>query len=234
MKRICVIVFPGSNCDKDVFSVFKNFYEIPIEYVWYNKDNLDKFDAIIVPGGFSFGDRLRAGIIASHSPIMKAVKKASMNGIPILGICNGFQILVESNLLPGALIRNETLRFVCKWTDLIVKNNKTPFTNLFASNERFTIPIAHGEGRYMIEENEYNKLEKNNQIVFTYETENPNGSLRNIAGICNKEGNVMGMMPHPERNYNNNIAVTTTINNKSLGNSKLIFDSLINYLKTSS
>jgi len=175
---------------------------------------------VILPGGFSYGDRLRAGVIAAHSPIIKDVQKMAEKGIPVLGICNGFQILVESGLLPGVLLKNESLNFMCKWTNLIVENNKTPFTNQFQLNEKIPIPIANGEGRYYVDDKTMENLKKNNQIVFRY-SEVVNGSANRIAGVCNEDGNVVGMMPHPER------AVESDINPIDNKPSSLIFESLL-------
>jgi phosphoribosylformylglycinamidine synthase len=149
MLKIGIPVFPGSNCDRDIYHVLTNLYKIKTDFVWHKKDKIKNYNAIIIPGGFSFGDRLRAGIIAAHSPIIKEVKRLGNDGVPVLGICNGFQILVESELLPGSLIKNTSLNFTCKWTDLKVKNTDTPFTSKFKMNELFKIPIANGEGRYI-------------------------------------------------------------------------------------
>jgi phosphoribosylformylglycinamidine synthase subunit PurQ / glutaminase len=201
LVNIGITVFPGTNCDRDVYSVFKKNLKINVNFV-QDKDKIDKFDAIIIPGGFTYGDRLRAGAIASKSTLMDKIKDKSDKGVPILGICNGFQILVESGLLPGALVPNSSLRFICKWINTIVTNNKTPFTNLFKERQMISIPIAHGEGRYMVDKQSYEKIKNNNQIVMKYNDENPNGSVDNIAAICNLKGNVMGMMPHPERASN--------------------------------
>ena len=197
--RIGIAVFPGSNCDRDVYHVLSKVIGIKADFIWHNKDHIGGYEAMIIPGGFAFGDRLRAGIIAAHSPIMQDVKRMAKDGIPVLGICNGFQILVESGLLQGALITNNSLSFVCRLTEVEVSNNKTPFTSLFALKEKFNIPIAHGEGRYVVDEETGNKLKKKNQIVMQYAGDNPNGSTDLIAAICNEDGNVMGMMPHPER-----------------------------------
>jgi phosphoribosylformylglycinamidine synthase len=169
-----------------------------VEYVWHSADNLDEYDAVLLPGGFSYGDYLRCGAIAHYSNVMAAVKKAAEAGKPVLGVCNGFQILVESGLLPGALIRNQNLKFMCRPVELRVENNNTMFTSQYEAGEIITIPIAHGEGNYYCDEETLKKLQANNQIVFTYAS-NPNGSLSDIAGIVNEKGNVLGMMPHPER-----------------------------------
>ncbi|MCH2397326.1 MAG: phosphoribosylformylglycinamidine synthase I, partial [Nitrososphaerales archaeon] len=175
--------------------------------IWHEKTtDLERFDAIVLPGGFSYGDRLRAGIIAAYSPVIKQLKKLSLKGKPIIGICNGFQILVESGLLPGALLTNSNLKFICKWVDLKVETNNL-FTNSFQSNSIIKMPIAHNEGRYYVSEEKLQELERNNQIVLRYSDSegntsidnNPNGSISNIAAVSNSDGNVLGMMPHPER-----------------------------------
>jgi phosphoribosylformylglycinamidine synthase len=199
MAKIGIAVFPGSNCDRDVHHVLNNVIGVQADFIWHTKDRIAGYDAMIIPGGFAFGDRLRAGIIAAHSPIVQEVKRMAKDGLPVLGICNGFQILVESGLLPGALMMNDSLRFVCRWTRVEVKNNRTPFTSQFAPRQTFDIPVAHGEGRYMADSKILKDLKKKNQIVLQYSNDDPNGSSDLIAVICNEEGNVMGMMPHPER-----------------------------------
>lgn len=199
MKKIGIIVFPGTNCDRDVFHVLTDVMHVKAEFVWHNKDSLKGFAAVVLPGGFSYGDRLRAGIIAAHSPIIREVRKVAAEGVPVLGICNGFQILVEAGLLPGALLSNENLSFVCKWVDTRVENEKTPFTNLFQRNHELRMPVAHGEGRYVADRNTLNDMKQKNQIVLKFATINPNGSVESIASVCSAEGNVVGMMPHPER-----------------------------------
>ena len=199
MAKIGIAVFPGTNCDRDVHHVLNNVIGIQADFIWHTKDRVTGYDAMIIPGGFAFGDRLRAGIIAAHSPIVQEVKRMAKDGTPVMGICNGFQILVESGLLPGALMMNDSLRFVCRWTEVEVKNNKTPFTSQFAPKQTFGIPVAHGEGRYMADSKILKELKKKNQIVLQYSNDDPNGSSDLIAAICNEEGNVMGMMPHPER-----------------------------------
>jgi phosphoribosylformylglycinamidine synthase subunit PurQ / glutaminase len=197
--RIGIAVFPGSNCDRDVHHILSNIIGIEADFIWHTKEHITGYDAVIIPGGFAFGDRLRPGIIAAHSPIMQEVKRMAKEGLPVLGICNGFQILVESGLLPGALMMNDSLRFVCKSTKVQVTNNKTPFTSQFELNHTFNIPIAHGDGRYVADSEILKELKRKNQIVLKYTRDNPNGSTDLIAGICNEDGNVMGMMPHPER-----------------------------------
>jgi phosphoribosylformylglycinamidine synthase len=197
--RFGVIVFPGSNCDQDCYDVIKNVLKQPVEYIWHHEDKLDHFDCLILPGGFSYGDYLRSGAIARFSPIMNSVKKFADRGGRVIGICNGFQILTEAGLLPGALRRNQGLSFVCKFVKVKVENNATPFSNQCKKGQILNIPIAHGEGNYTCDAKTLRELKRNKQIVFTYYNENPNGSISNIAGICNRRGNVLGMMPHPER-----------------------------------
>ena len=197
--KIAVIVFPGSNCDIDLYEALHTVCDADVEYVSYKQDNLDGFDAVMLPGGFSYGDYLRCGAIARFSPIMPAVIEFAKNGKPVFGTCNGFQILAEVGLLPGALKRNNSLKFVCKTVELTVENTNTPFTSLYKKGEKINLPIAHADGSYYADEELLAELEENGQVVFRYSKENPNGSLNDIAGITNKQGNVLGMMPHPER-----------------------------------
>lgn len=218
--KVGVIVFPGSNCDRDMYHVLTDVFNLDAKYFWHEKGLPKNIDAVILPGGFSYGDRLRSGAIAAHSPIINDVRKMADKGIPILGVCNGFQILVEAGLLPGALLKNTSLNFMCGWTNLIVENNKTPFTNKLKLNQKIPIPIANGEGRYYVDDDTLKKLKKNNQIVFRYE-QVINGSTDRIAGVCNEDGNVVGMMPHPER------AAESAINPIDNKPSSLIFESLI-------
>lgn len=197
--KIAVIVFPGSNCDIDLYEALHTVCDADVEYVSYKQDNLDGFDAVMLPGGFSYGDYLRCGAIARFSPIMPAVIEFAKNGKPVFGTCNGFQILTEVGLLPGALKKNNSLKFVCKTVELTVENTNTPFTSLYKKGEKINLPIAHADGSYYADEELLAELEENGQVVFRYSKENPNGSLNDIAGITNKQGNVLGMMPHPER-----------------------------------
>lgn len=202
-----VIVFPGSNCDHDAYHVISKHVGQPVDFIWHKETDLSAYDAVIVPGGFSYGDYLRAGALAHFSPVMEAVKKFAASGKFVFGICNGFQILCESGLLPGALMRNRGLHFVCKHVNIRVENQSTPFTNALVKDKVLSIPIAHAEGNYVCDDDVYQQLEENNQIVFRYcdkegeisDVANPNGSRSNIAGICNLDRNVLGMMPHPER-----------------------------------
>ncbi|WP_054767634.1 phosphoribosylformylglycinamidine synthase subunit PurQ [Lysinibacillus parviboronicapiens] len=197
--KFAVLVFPGSNCDIDMYHAIKDELGEEVEYVWHTETDLSSFDGILVPGGFSYGDYLRCGAMANQSNIMAEVKKAADAGKPVLGVCNGFQILTEAGLLPGALLRNKNLKFMCRTIQLKVENNNTLFTNQYEQGQVINIPIAHGEGNYYCDGETLQKLKDNNQIVFTYSGENPNGSLADIAGIINERGNVLGMMPHPER-----------------------------------
>ena len=207
MAKVAVIQFPGSNCDLDTLEVFKEKLKVPTDLIWHKQLQQDSYDGYVLPGGFSYADYLRAGAIAATSPSLKIIKQAADKRKPVLGICNGFQILVEAGILPGAVLRNSGLRFVCKWTKLRVETSRTLFTKHITQGQTLRIPIAHNEGRFFLNQEEMNLLEKNQQVVLRYVNENdeatneanPNGSTDNIAGICNPEGNVMGLMPHPER-----------------------------------
>lgn len=202
-----ILVFPGSNCDHDCHYVISELLRQQASLVWHRDASLAKFDAIIIPGGFSYGDYLRTGAIARFSPVMKEVERFSLDGGIILGICNGFQILLEAGLLPGAMLRNKSLRFICRDVYIRVENNETPFTSLYREGEVLNIPIAHAEGNYYADPDTLLRLKKNRQIIFRYTTAsgeildsaNPNGAMDNIAGICNERRNILGMMPHPER-----------------------------------
>ncbi len=193
-----VVVFPGSNCDHDCYHVLKDVLKKDTELIWHKDSDVSKFDCIVVPGGFSYGDYLRTGAIARFSPVMEAVQKHADKGKLVLGICNGFQILLEAGLLPGAMLRNQSLQFVCKFVTLRVESTDSPFTKKAKKGELLRIPVAHGEGNYFADEATLADLNKNDQVLVRYE-DNPNGSLENIAGICNKKRNVFGLMPHPER-----------------------------------
>jgi len=202
-----VVVFPGTWSDKDCFHVIDNVLDQPVEYVWHKDTDLTGFDCIILPGGFSYGDYLRCGAIARFSPIMKSVEAFANAGGLVYGICNGFQILCESGLLPGILMRNDHLQFRCEWTNLRIESSTSPFTSNAEVGQVISVPISHGEGNYFADNATLDEIEKNGQVLFRYSTSegrttkdsNPNGSLNNIAGITNREGNVLGMMPHPER-----------------------------------
>ena len=205
--NVAVLRFPGSNCDTDTMGALQGIAGVKPRLVWHEDGGLGRFDAAVLPGGFTFGDYLRAGAIASRSPAMSQVRKMAEQGKPVLGICNGFQILVEAGILPGALLRNRDLRFVCKWVNVRVESNRTPFTRLVKKNAVLRLPIAHSEGRFFAPADEVRRLDSEGRIVFRYVDDsgretarcNPNGSLSNIAGLSNEEGNVVGMMPHPER-----------------------------------
>ena len=202
-----VVVFPGSNCDHDAYHVVKHVLGCEARFIWHKESALGNVDAIILPGGFSYGDYLRTGAIARFSPVMQEVIKFANDGGPVIGICNGFQILLECGLLPGAMLRNRSLQFVCKHVHLRVANTQTRFTSRYPASSVVRIPVAHGEGNYFADDETIRSLQENNQIVFQYADSdgvvadewNPNGSLLNIAGIMNRRGNVLGMMPHPER-----------------------------------
>jgi phosphoribosylformylglycinamidine synthase len=196
--RFGVIVFPGSNCDHDAFYAVGNNLGQPVEYIWHDSSTLGAVDAVILPGGFAYGDYLRCGAIAKFSPVMKAVRRFASDGGLVLGVCNGFQILVEAGLLPGALIRNRGLKFICREVRLRVETADSPFTSAARKGQPLRLPIAHGEGCYFADERTLDELEAEDRIAFRYDG-NPNGSLRDIAGILSRERNVMGMMPHPER-----------------------------------
>jgi phosphoribosylformylglycinamidine synthase subunit PurQ / glutaminase len=224
-----VVVFPGSNCDHDAWYALGEVLHQSVEFLWHQSEDVKGFDAILLPGGFSYGDYLRTGAIARFSPVMRAVEKFARGGGIVLGICNGFQILCEAGLLPGVLQRNAGLRFVCKQVHLRVENTDTPFTAAARAGQVLEIPIAHGDGNYFCDEGTLSELERNRQVIFRYTTPdgredavaNPNGSLANIAGICNRERNVLGLMPHPER------AVEKTLGS---ADGLVIFQSLIESL----
>jgi phosphoribosylformylglycinamidine synthase len=205
--KFAVCVFPGSNCDYDTFYVIRDVLEKEVSFVYYDQKELGGYDCVILPGGFSFGDYLRPGALASKTPLAEAVYEFAIKGGMVVGICNGFQILTELHLLPGALLPNLNMRFVCKDVFLRVENSNTPFTKKLDKGDTLKIPIAHHDGRYYVEEEELRLMEERGQILFRYvdeegkptEEANPNGSVSNIAGVMNREGNVFGMMPHPER-----------------------------------
>ncbi len=222
-----IVVFPGSNCDHDTYYVLKKILDFDVIFLWHKQATLENCDVIILPGGFSYGDYLRTGAIAKFSPIMNEVVKFANNGGYVLGICNGFQILLEASLLPGVMVRNESLNFVCKDVHLKIENKDTVFTKGINEKSYLKIPIAHGDGNYFADEETLKEIEDNNQIVFKYcssdgsiiNESNPNGSVMNIAGIMNKQGNVMGMMPHPERSSDSVLGKT---------DGSLIFRAMVN------
>jgi len=202
-----IVVFPGSNCDHDAYHAAKHVLGQDAEFIWHKDTDLKGADALILPGGFSYGDYLRTGAIARFSPVMKEVKAFAAKGGPVLGVCNGFQILLEAELIPGAMLRNRTVKFVCAHVNIRVEQTDTPFTSSARKGQVLRIPIAHGEGNYFAEPDVLAKLEANRQVIFRYTTpagevtdeSNPNGSINNIAGLCNDARNVVGLMPHPER-----------------------------------
>jgi phosphoribosylformylglycinamidine synthase I len=202
-----VVVFPGSNCDHDAYHVISKHVGQPVDFIWHRDTDLSSYDAVIIPGGFSYGDYLRAGALARFSPVMTSVKKFAERGGFVLGICNGFQILTEAGLLPGALIRNRDLHFVCEHVNVRIESADTPYTNQLKQGQVLQLPIAHAEGNYVCDEATLRELQSEGRIIFRYtdasgqttEESNPNGSRDNIAGICNRERNVLGLMPHPER-----------------------------------
>jgi phosphoribosylformylglycinamidine synthase I len=205
--KVGVVVFPGSNCDHDAFYAIGNVLHKPVEFIWHQSQDLANCDAVILPGGFAHGDYLRTGAIARFSPVMKSVEKFASSGGMLLGICNGFQILLEAGLLPGAMMRNSGLRYICRHVHIRVEQTDTPFTNAAQPGQILKVPIAHNDGNYTCDETTLANLEKNRQVIFRYTTPNgaddaagnPNGSMNNIAGICNRQRNVAGLMPHPER-----------------------------------
>jgi phosphoribosylformylglycinamidine synthase len=228
--RFGVVVFPGSNCDYDSYHVLNSVIGVKTDFIWHKEKNLSDYDLIVLPGGFSYGDYLRSGAIARFSPVMKEVKNFADNGGLVLGICNGFQVLLESGMLPGAMLRNKNLHFICKHIHIKVQNNRTPWTSSYKEGDVLRIPIAHADGNYFASDDILEKLKKEGRILFQYTNEkgdisdeyNPNGSKLNIAGIMNGKKNVLGMMPHPER-----------ASEKLLGSEdgKKLFISIVNFLK---
>jgi phosphoribosylformylglycinamidine synthase len=229
--KIAVIQFPGANCDLDTIHVLKNIIHVDVDLVWHNYFKESNYDGVILPGGFSFGDYLRGGIIAAHSPAIDEARIMVKDGRPVIGICNGCQILAEAQLIPGAFLHNDSLKFICKWVNLKVENNKTAFSNKMNLGDVLALPIAHAEGRYFVDN--LKELEENNQIVFKYSNEegkftkeaNPNGSMANIAGVCNLEQNCVGLMPHPER------ASEKILSPKETEHGKRFFNSMIKFIK---
>ena len=202
-----VVVFPGSNCDHDTYHVISKVIGQPVDFIWHKESDISRFDAIILPGGFSYGDYLRTGAIARFSPVMNSVVRFANEGGLVMGICNGFQILCEAGLLPGALLRNRDLKFVCEHVNIRVEQTDTPFTQVCTEGQVLSLPVAHGDGNYFCDQETLAELEGEGRVVFRYcdaagnatDAANPNGSLHNIAGICNRTRNVLGLMPHPER-----------------------------------
>src|SRR5215468_4960181 len=221
-----VVIFPGSNCDHDAYHVVSKVIGQPVDFIWHKEEEIDRYDAIILPGGFSYGDYLRTGAIARFSPVMRSVKDFARDGGLVLGICNGFQILCEAGLLPGALLRNAGLKYVCKPVYVRVESTNTPYTQQLTKGQVLEIPIGHMEGNYFCDERTLAELKDQDRIIFRYTTPdgetseeaNPNGSLDNIAGICNAGRNVLGMMPHPERASEPELGMTDGVK---------IFDSLV-------
>lgn len=224
-----VVIFPGSNCDYDCYYVIEAVIGQPVEFIWHQDTSLKGFDAVILPGGFAYGDYLRTGALAKFSPVMSAVGDFAKKGGLVIGICNGFQILAEANLLPGALLRNVGMKYLCKFVYLRTETTNTPFTNLLTKGQLLHIPIGHGDGNYFADADTLKRLEDNDRVVFRYATaggqvtpeSNPNGSVNNIAGIVNEQRNVFGLMPHPDR-----------CSEELLGSAdgKLIFESMVNAL----
>lgn len=194
-----VVVFPGSNCEKDMADAVRLYLKEEVVFLWHDRADLQGVDAVLLPGGFSYGDYLRSGAIARFSPVMDSVKAFADQGGPVLGVCNGFQVLTEAHLLPGALMRNQSLKFQCQQVEVTVENNRSAFTNAYSVGQRLRLPIAHADGNFFADPDTLRQLEDNHQVVLRYATE-VNGSVNRIAGICNEKGNVVGMMPHPERN----------------------------------
>ncbi len=220
-----VVVFPGSNCERDMADAVRLHLKEECVFLWHDQTDLQGVDCVLLPGGFSYGDYLRSGAIARFSPVMESVKAFADKGGPVLGVCNGFQVLTEAHLLPGALMKNSSLRFQCDAVDLIVENNHTTFSSAYQAGQRITLPIAHGDGNYYAEPEVIQRLEDNHQVVFRY-ADNVNGSVNRIAGICNERGNVMGMMPHPERN----LWPTTPANGGNwTGDGRGVFDSILKF-----
>ena len=230
-KTFGVLVFPGSNCDHDAYHAMAHVMNAETKFIWHKDTDLSDVDFLIVPGGFSYGDYLRSGAIARFSPVMQEVTKFAMKGKPVMGICNGFQILLEAGLLPGAMLHNKQLRYVCKQVYLRCEANDTLFTNNLNKGQILQVPVAHGEGNYFTDPGQLKELQDNEQIVFRYcdaegnttDEANFNGSVDNIAGICNKQRNVLGMMPHPER------AMEEVLGSDD---GKLIFESILNQFAT--
>ena len=220
--KFAVISFPGSNCDMDMYYAVRDSLNEDVDLVTSDATNLDRYDGVLIPGGFSYGDYLRSGAVARFAPVMESVKEMAAEGKPVLGVCNGFQILTEANLLPGSLQHNTSMEFISDWSKLRVQNNDTMFTDQYEESEVIDIPIAHGEGNYYCDDETLAQLKAKDQIVFTYEA-NPNGSCDNIAGVVNEQGNVLGMMPHPERAVESILGGTDGLK---------LFKSLLNHVRS--
>lgn len=227
-----VVIFPGSNCDHDCYYVIESVMGKPVEFIWHQDTSVNGFDAIILPGGFAYGDYLRTGALAKFSPVMRAIGDFAKKGGLVCGICNGFQVLAEAGLLPGALMRNVSMKYICKFLYLRTETTNTPYTNLLRNGQLLRIPIGHGDGNFFADADTLKRIEDNDQVVFRYsdaegritKEANPNGSLNNIAGIVNEQRNVLGMMPHPDRS-------SEAILGSADG--KLIFESMVNALVSS-
>jgi phosphoribosylformylglycinamidine synthase len=230
MIKFGVVIFPGSNCDYDTYYVLKDVFEQDTTFLWHKDHDLKNVDSVVLPGGFSYGDYLRSGAIAQFSPLMQEVRDFALKGGIVLGICNGFQVLLELGLLPGAMLRNKNLKFLCQYVNLRIENTDTPFTHTGKIGQALRIPIAHFDGNYYTDPETLQEIEKNNQVVFRYSTldgqlteeANVNGSMKSIAGLMNKEGNILGMMPHPERASENLLGSY---------DGRVIFESMIRWLK---
>ena len=216
-----VVIFPGSNCDHDCYYAVRTVIGKPVEFIWHQDTSLKGFDAVILPGGFSYGDYLRTGALAKFSPVMQSVKEFADKGGIVIGICNGFQILTESGLLPGALMRNVTRQYICKFLNISTETTNSPFTNQMTKGQVLRIPIGHGDGNYFADPETLKRLNGEDRVAFRYHGENPNGSMENIAGILNEGRNVLGMMPHPDRSSEAILGST---------DGKLIFESMVNAL----
>jgi len=216
-----VVIFPGSNCDQDCYYAIQSVIGKPVEFIWHQETSLKGFDAVILPGGFSYGDYLRTGALAKFSPVMQSVKEFADRGGMVIGICNGFQILTESGLLPGALMRNVSRKYLCKFLEISAETTDSPFTNQLRKGQVLSIPIGHGDGNYFADPATLKRLRDEDRIAFRYHGENPNGSLENIAGILNEGRNVLGMMPHPDRSSEQILGST---------DGKQIFESMVNAL----
>jgi phosphoribosylformylglycinamidine synthase subunit PurQ / glutaminase len=216
-----VVIFPGSNCDQDCYYAIQSVIGKPVEFIWHQDTSLKGFDAVILPGGFSYGDYLRTGALAKFSPVMQSVKDFADRGGLVIGICNGFQILTESGLLPGALMRNVSRKYICKFLEISAETANSPFTNQLRKGQILNIPIGHGDGNYFADPETLKRLRDEDRIAFRYHGENPNGSQENIAGILNEGRNVLGMMPHPDRSSEQILGST---------DGKMIFESMVNAL----